>query len=139
MKNISQLKFPKNLRHIVDEEGVWETEAFEPIIITVMEFEHIGQDVLGYQLEFDPFEKEMEPINQLMMDRGIDPDGNEWEGLIQRFVRSRDRVLGESLNGDSETSTCVLWTHTEDEFRRLLTLTISLLENPALAKDYLSV
>jgi hypothetical protein len=139
MKSISQLKFPKNLRRIVEEEGIWETEVFDPLIISVMEFEHIGQDVLGYQMEFEPFGKVFEPINQLMVDRGIDPDGTEWEELIHRFVRSRDRALSDGLNRDSETSTCVLWTHSEDEVRRLLSLTMSLLENPALAKDYLSV
>jgi hypothetical protein len=140
MKPASELKFPANLRQILEqEEPIWETNEFEPIYITVMEFEHIGQDVIGYQLEFYPHEDAFEPINQLMEARGMDGFGYDWEDLIIAFVRSRDRALADALHGDSEGSTCVLWTQTEEGFRRLLALTQSLLENPSLAKDYLSV
>lgn len=56
MKQIEELDIPENLAEILEEEGYWEDETFEPIILTVEEVSYKGKDMLSYQAAFDVFD-----------------------------------------------------------------------------------
>ncbi|HYV90220.1 MAG TPA: Imm51 family immunity protein [Chitinophagales bacterium] len=129
MKGLEHLKIPNNLTQVLEEEGMWEDETFAPVHITVMESEFKGKNVIGFQLEFSPHENFNE-INEVMEENGIEVDGYNWEGLIRKFLKKKDKKFEAKVIGDSEGETCVLWTQTEEDFRRLLGFTIEFISNP---------
>lgn len=139
MKKNMELKFPKSLQKIVDQDGIWETEAFDPIFVSVIKVEHIGREVLGYQIEFEVFDQEFEPINARMAAKGIEANGEEWEALLRRYIREQDVELSQRLHGDSDSHTCVVWVETEADIHRLLALVTGLLANPDAAESNLLV
>lgn len=56
-------------------------------------------------------------------------DGDKWEEIIKVYIEENEPELNKEIHGDSESSTCVLWTNNEIKFKRLLLRIIELLEN----------
>ena len=116
-RSISEFNFPENLSKILEDEGYYEDETFEPITITVQEIQYKGEDMISYQAEFEVLD-EYEQI-----------DGDEWEKLIRIYIEEKEPELLEFITGDSESSTCVIWTNKESKFINILNRMIELIEN----------
>jgi Immunity protein 51 len=119
MKKIDELVFPQNLALLMDRDGIWGDDSFEPIKIMVIEAEIEGDDIMCYQLEIvagDAFEE----IEAIMDENGIDADGYGWEDTIREYIHRIDPILENKIESDSEEATCVLWVPDEANFRKLL-------------------
>lgn len=117
MKKIEEFNIPGNLIDILEKEGYWEDETFEPIMITVGVVSHKGKDMLSYQAAFE------------VLDGYEEIDGDEWEELIRNFIEEKEPGLEKKIKGDSESSTCVLWINNEADFILMLKFMLDLLED----------
>ncbi len=136
MLNSDQLKFPSKLRAIIADEGSYEDDTFSPLLITVSELGHKGRTIIGYQLTLKAGEY-YEEIEDFMYDAGQKINGQSWEAMIRKFLRTKDAPLEKLVEGDTEGANCVLWTDKEDLFRRLLTSVIHFLADPSIAASVL--
>ena len=131
-----ELSIPKNINQILEEDGIWENEKFEPILISVMESEYKGKDVIGFQMEFSAWE-ELGLINQNLKRKEKELDGDEWETLIRKYIKSKNSILENSIHGDSESETCVLWTETKEEFEEMMNMIFELIDSPNDLNSYI--
>jgi hypothetical protein len=136
MKKIDQLVFPKNLDKLLDEDGIWSDDTFDPITVTVMEGEADGEDVVCYQLEFAATGS-FEQIETVMTASDMEGSGYDWEDLIREYIHSIDPIFENKLQSDSEGETCVLWVPDEPSFRKLLGHVLDLTGDPKTAKRLL--
>jgi hypothetical protein len=119
MKKIDDLIFPKNLALIMDQDGIWGDDTFEPIKVMVIEAEIEEEDIMCYQLEIVAGEA-FEDIEAVMEAAGVDADGYGWEDMIREYIHRLDPILENKVESDSEEVTCVLWVPDEANFRKLL-------------------
>ena len=105
------------MESILKEEVYWEDESYEPITITVEEIQYKGKDMISYQADFD------------VLDEYEDIDGDEWEELIRKYIEKNEPELLKFVKGDSESSTCVIWTNNPSNFKKILGRMIELIEN----------
>ncbi|WP_405414828.1 Imm51 family immunity protein [Maribacter sp. Asnod1-A12] len=117
IKSIENFELPGNLFQILQEEEYFESEDFDPILITIEEIQYKGEDVISYQAEFEVLE-EYDNIY-----------GYEWEELIRKYIEKNEPELLEFIKGDSESSTCVIWTNNQSKFKKILGRMIELIEN----------
>lgn len=117
IKSIEEFEFPNDLNSILKEEEYWEDESFEPITITVEEIQYKGKDMVSYQADFE------------VLDEYEEIDGDEWEKLIRIYIERNELELLEFVKGDSESSTCVIWTNNQSNFKKILGRMIELIEN----------
>lgn len=117
IRSISNLRIPENLFKILEEEEYWEEESFEPLMITVEEIQYRGEDMISYQVTFEVLE-EYKDIN-----------GDEWEELIRIYIEEKEPELVKYIQGDSERSTCVIWTNSESSFKKILGRMIELISS----------
>lgn len=118
-KKPDALVFPKNLAEILERDGEWEDDTFEPIHVSVIASVVDGADVTCHQLAIEAGE-DFEEIEELMADHDVEPTGDGWESMIRKHLRQVDPTLEAKVRGDSESSTCVLWVADQDAFRELL-------------------
>jgi Immunity protein 51 len=136
MLEIDQLKFPPKLRAIIADEGSYEDDSLEPMLIRVSMIEHKGRTVLGYQLILEAGEH-YEDFEDLMYDANLKINGDTWEALIRKYLKSKDAAFEKQIEGDSEGAKCVLWSDKEETFRKLLAFVVTLLKDVNLAKGLL--
>ncbi|MBL7809039.1 MAG: hypothetical protein JNN28_14565 [Saprospiraceae bacterium] len=117
MKKFKALEIPDNLIEILEEEGYWEDDTFDPVVITIEEIFYKEEAMMSYQAAFD------------VLDTYEEIDGDEWEELIKNFIEEKEPGLEQRIKGDSESSTCVLWTNNEADFRLMLKCILALLED----------
>src|SRR5262249_32274830 len=120
---------PKNLKKLVEEDGMWEDERWDPILLTVMpDTSYEGRDIpLTWQIEFDPFDDRLETAGRRIEASGIEADGDGWSSVIEKeFSRRYPKLAGE-FHSDSESSTCVVWVASESACRKLMELVWSLM------------
>lgn len=129
---VDQLKFPAKLRIIIADEGSYEDDSFSPLMVTVSELAHKGKVVIGYQLSFEAGEH-FEEIEDMMYEAGMKINGDSWEQLLRRQLKSKDPAFEKLVNGDTESENCVLWTEKEEHFRRLLSEVLAFLGDPKAA------
>ena len=123
-------KIPKNIqKRVDDEDGMWEDERFDPILLTVMSgVEHEGRDIpLSWQIEFDPYDDRLKSANRKLESSDIEPDGDGWAEFIEKEFAKRYPKLADELHSDSESSTCVLWVESEGSCKKLIELVWSLI------------
>lgn len=123
-------KIPKNIqKRVADEDGMWEDERFDPILLTVMsDVEYEGRDIpLSWQIEFDPFDDRLETVNEKLESSGIEADGDGWAEAIEKEFAKRYPKLAGELHSDSESSTCVLWVESEKTCQKLIELVWALI------------
>jgi hypothetical protein len=124
-------KPPKDIAQALDEgDGSWEDERWSPILVTAMagtEFE--GREIpVAWQIEFDPFDDDLEEASVRLAEQDLDPDGYGWGEHIHISIAKADPQLAQRLHtGDCESSTCVIWVETEDDCRKLLETTWKLI------------
>jgi Immunity protein 51 len=128
MKKVEDLVFPKNLAVIMDQDGIWGDDSFEPIKVIVIEAEIEEEDIMCYQMEIVAGAA-FEEIEAVMEANGVDADGYGWEDMIREYIHHIDPILENKLESDSETATCVLWVPDEASFRKLLGHTLDLTDN----------
>ena len=124
-------KIPKALKRLIEDDGMWEDERWDPILLTVMsDTEYEGREIpLAWQIEFDPFDDRLEAVNSRIEASGIEPDGDGWSSVIEKeFGRRHPKLAGE-LHSDSESSTCVLWVESEETCRKLIEVVWSLIHD----------
>lgn len=128
-RNPSSWRIPKGLAKILRSEGMWESERFDPILLTVMsDTSYQGRDIpLAWQIEFDPFDDRLDVANKRIKTAGIEPDGDGWSEVIQKRFSAMHPTLAGEFHSDSESSTCVLWVESEGACRKLLELVWSLI------------
>ncbi|WP_020527682.1 Imm51 family immunity protein [Flexithrix dorotheae] len=132
MKTSKDLIIPENLMEILSKDEYWEDDQFFPLnIIITLGFEG-DRSYTNYQISFEP-DDHFEEINNIFRELNQEISGYGWEELIRKYLIQKDPKLEEYTNGDSEWETCVLWTTSEDYFRRLLDYIIALTTNPTLA------
>ena len=125
-------KIPKNIqKRVDDDDGMWEDERFDPILLTVMTgVEYEGRDIpLSWQIEFDPFDDRLEAANEKLESSGIEPDGDGWAEVVEKEFAKRYPKLADELHSDSESSTCVLWVESEKTCQKLIQLVWSLIHS----------
>ncbi len=108
---------------------MWESERFDPILLTVMSgTSHRGRKIsLAWQIEFEPEDRQFAPASTKIAASGIQPDGDGWAEVIgNRFTKKHARFAGE-FHSDSESSTCVMWVESEDSCKKLIELVWSLI------------
>ena len=131
---MNKIEIPDSINQILEDEGIWEDESFDPIIVTVMESVYKGKDVIGFQMEFPAWEK-LGKINQLLEVKEKRLDGYEWENLIRKYIKIKGSKLEAAIHGDSEGETCVLWTETKGEFEAMMKLIFELIDAPVEIND----
>ena len=118
-------KIPKDIqKRVADEDGMWEYERFDPILLTVMSgVKYEGRDIpLSWQIEFDPYDDRLKSANKKLESSDIEPDGDGWAEFIEKeFAKRYPKLVGE-LHSDSESSTCVLWVESETTCKKLIEL-----------------
>lgn len=100
--------FPDELHRYMAEEGFWECNHFDPILITVQEVEYKGQSMISYEASLD-----------IVEDFG-DQDGYDVEKIILTHIRQIDEGFHSRINSDTEGETCVLWCSSSTDFYLLL-------------------
>jgi hypothetical protein len=122
-------KIPKNLLKLIAEDGMWESERFEPILLMVMAgTSYGGREVpLAWQIEFEPEDAPFAPDSAKLATLGIQPGGDGWAEVIGKRFAKKYRRLAEELHSDSESSTCVLWVESEVACKKLVALVWSLI------------
>lgn len=113
-KNFS---FPSNLVSILKAKEYFEDDRFDPILISVQEDIYEGKEIISYQIEFEVLE-EFEDI-----------DGDLWEKLIRKYIQKEEPQLLKYINGDSEISTCAIWTDNQSMFLNILIKVLELVGN----------
>lgn len=114
---IDSFKLPKNLITIIQEEEVYEDYSFDPIFLVVQETIFNGKEIMSFQIE-------LEVLNEYE-----DIDGDEWEEIIKTFIKEEEPKLLKFIYGDSESSTCVIWTNNESNFKSCLKWITKLIDN----------
>ncbi len=123
-------RLPNDLRkRVVDAGGSWEDERYDPILLSVSDdVSYKGRKIqLVWQVEFDPFDERLEAAWERLEDRGVEPDGDGWSGVIHAKFKQRFPKLAGVLHDDSESSTCVLWVESERACKALVELVWSML------------
>jgi hypothetical protein len=122
-------KLPKDLNQILQEDGVWDDERFDPILLTVMSGTSYGgrKISLAWWIEFDPYDKRLQHANKKIEQSGIEPDGDGWSEVVITHFAKRHPKLADELHSDSESSTCVLWVESEHACQLLINLVWSLI------------
>lgn len=126
-------KIPKNLKKLVEEDGMWEDERWDPILLTVMsDTSYEGREIpLAWEIQFDPFDDRLETAKSRIEASGIKPDGDGWSDVVQEeFGRRYPKLAGE-LHTDSESSTCVLRVESEATCRKLVEVVWALMHQRA--------
>ncbi|MCI5055957.1 MAG: Imm51 family immunity protein [Flavobacteriales bacterium] len=118
---MKQINFPENLKFILREEGLYEDDSHDPFSITVMESEYKGKDTICYQVEFDASDS-IGHIGNIVKAKGLIVDGDGWENYLRQYIAHKERGLEKKIIGDSEASTCVLWTKKEQDFKKMMSL-----------------
>lgn len=120
---------PDNYHQFVKEEGMWEDDSCHPIHVTIMETEYKGKQCMSFQLEFS-FDDYLGDISDRLEKQGIELDGDGWESLLRKLVKSKNPNLEKNLHGDSEAETCVLWTDNKSDFESLMEVLLYFINGP---------
>lgn len=124
MAKTPRWKVPKNLAKALDErDGMWEDERWSPILLTAMSGTELnGREIpVAWQIEFDPFEDDLEAANARLGEGGLEPDGYGWGEHVRKVIGESDPALAARLHlDDCETHTCVIWVESEQDARVLL-------------------
>jgi hypothetical protein len=129
-KALPKWTIPKRIgKRVEEEDGMWESERFDPILLTVMSGSSFrGREIpLAWQIEFDPFDDRFGAANARLAAEGINHDGDGWSSVITGEFKNRFPELGRELHDDSESSTCVLWVESETACKALVELVWSML------------
>ena len=111
------MELPTNLNKILETEGYWEDyETYEPLELLIEPISYGGQKMISYQLQFE------------VLDQHPDILGNDWETILLKYLNDQNRSSG-NYRGDSESSTCVIWTNNLEDFKVLFVRTIELINN----------
>jgi hypothetical protein len=104
------------------DDGLWESERFDPILLTVMsDTSYQGRDIpLAWQIEFDPGDDRLAAANEKMETSGIEPDGDGWSSVIEKQFAWHHPKLAREFHSDSECSTCVVWVESETACQKLI-------------------
>lgn len=124
MKNAASLKIPSNLIHILSDEGFWEDESFDPILVSIEEIHHKGKDKICYEASFG------------FMEDYEDMDGYRWEDTIRNYIKATNPLIEPKILGEPEEDTCVMWTDDVDNFRIMLDAMIQVTNNKELVDQY---
>jgi hypothetical protein len=127
-------RVPENLANLVASDGdsTWEMPGWSPFQVVAMTGTVYKKRAipLAWQLEFDPFDDAFAAANKELFEADDDHDGYAWADLLAAAVARSAPALSEVLNiTDSETSTCVIWTESEDACRLLCETAWSLIFN----------
>jgi hypothetical protein len=129
-RKLPKWKIPKNIQKRIDaEDGMWEDERFDPILLTVMSgTSYRGRKIpLAWQIEFDPSDEHMKAANQKLEASSVEPDGDGWAEVIEKELARHHPIIAGELHSDSESSTCVLWVESENACKKLIELVWSLI------------
>jgi hypothetical protein len=128
-KKLPKWIVPKHMQRRVDAEGGnWESERFDPILLTVASgTSYRGREIpLSWQIEFDPSGERFNAANEKLAAAGCEPDGDGWSIAVQARFKKRFPKLAKELHDDSESSTCVLWVESDSACKALLELVWSM-------------
>lgn len=116
-------KIPDDVEQLLENgDGYWEDERWYPFLLSASsdtEYEGVVIPV-AWQLEFDPYVEELAEANELLKELGYVPDGDGWGEFILEGIGRADPKLAKKLHLDCESSTCVIWVESEDNFRKLV-------------------
>lgn len=119
--DFNQLILPKNLFTIVEEEGFWETDDFNPFFIEVSLVE--GDTEKGnflFSIQFNPNGSEFNRWNQYILHRGFEENGYGWEQFLAKEIEKSKPSIIAYIEFDSEAETCFIATVSQDIFYTLL-------------------
>src|SRR5215469_2119597 len=79
-RKLPKWKIPKKLLALVEEDGMWESERFGPVLLTVMSgTSYRSRKIpLAWQIEFEPEDRQFAPANAKIAASGFQPDGDGW-------------------------------------------------------------
>lgn len=117
IKSIHKFVIPENLKAILTEQEYWEDDSFTPLMITIEKIQYRGEHMISYQADFG------------VLDEYENIGGYEWEELIRKYIQKEEPKLLKFVKGDSESSTCVIWTNDASKFKQILGRMIELIEN----------
>ena len=124
MAKMPTWKVPKKLEKALEEgDGMWEDARWSPILLTAMSGTELnGREIpVAWQIEFDPFDDELEAANANLQEREIEPDGYGWGEHLKNVIRKIDATLAKRIHlHDCETDTCVVWVETEVDARAVI-------------------
>lgn len=124
-------RIPENLDKLIHAgDGIWEDDRWAPLLLTVMTGTTHGDREIpkSWQIEFQPDDDAFEATNSKLEGLGLEPDGYGWSSLIQATIEQHLPHLVEALHfDDTEETTCVVWTESEDACRQLVEVTWNLI------------
>lgn len=125
MKQRPDWNVPSNAAELAsaDEGGIWESDEFAPLILSVMVGTSYGdRDIpVAWQIEFEPEGEVFESANSKIEQLGLDPDGYGWSSLINAIFEQHFPADVNALQfGDTEESACVVWVESEAVCKRLV-------------------
>lgn len=116
---------PSNVSELAraDEGGIWETEQFSPLRLSVMVgTSYGGRDIpLAWQIEFEPDSEAFEAANRKIEGLGLHADGYGWSTLLRTIFEQHFPDEVDALEfGDTEEAACVVWVESESLCKRLV-------------------
>jgi hypothetical protein len=127
-------KVPDNLREIVNQEEVWESDAWHPIQLSVWGgTEYKGRPIeLSWQIEFDPEDDSVRPAGEQLQSMGVEPNGYGWATLINSVIEKYHPEIADEVQfGDTEEAACVVWVESEQSCRTLIQVAWNLISTKA--------
>lgn len=116
---LEKMKFPKNIKTKM-EDGVWESNDYEPFVISISDVLQNGKEILSYSLEFSPTDELFHVINKKLEQHKFIADGHGWADFILKELQKNKVQFTDQIHNDSESETCALCASNEIDFKLLL-------------------
>jgi hypothetical protein len=131
IEKLAEVKIPRNLKELLEEEDFWECEDYLPLRLTIEKSVQNDKEVIHHQVDFEPGEDEFTEWNTNIQKWDIEPDGYGWSEVIRQLISSQNSSLEGKVLDDSEKSTCVLYTLELASYRKLLKAIGRILMDPS--------
>ncbi|MEB2847156.1 hypothetical protein GAO09_15450 [Rhizobiales bacterium RZME27] len=114
---------PDNLDTIIADEGMWESDHWQPVIFTVMgDTVYQGRPIAqAWQIEFSPRGPEFSEANKRLAAAGKTPDAYGWRDfIVEAMADHAPDHAGGLHTDDTEAASLVIWVESEEACKALM-------------------
>lgn len=129
--NFNEVTLPDNMQVILEEQGAWELDRFDPFFMAaelVENEEDQSKPLIFYSFAFEPHRPEFNVLNKKLALLEFDIDGYGWGDFLFSSIAERDEELYQLLDVDCLEGVCCLYIQGEQEFKLMLKLIRKTLE-----------
>lgn len=114
---------PDDLDTIIADEGMWESDHWQPVMLTVMgDTVYQGRPIpQAWQIEFSPHGPEFSHANNRLAAAGKTPDAYGWRDfIVEAMAKQAPNHVGEIHADDTEAAALVIWVESEEACKALI-------------------